>query len=459
MTKRNWCLGAMLGCLLAAHCTAPRILPAVEPVEEFIEALRRRQMFDVGQSYLEALQTSSLIDDKQRRMIPYEQARLLVDESRTLRDVNRRQELLETAQQKFEQFVNENSAHPLVASAKNEMGNVLVERGRTAWDKSQRPVNAGQKEEFVTEARKWFEQARQVFDEAGTQFEQELKGYPTYIDQKETELAAARNRALVNAIQARLLAGTVVFELAKTYATEDKQRTDMLQQATAQFASIYEKHQRRLAGLYARMWQGRCHQELGDTKQALSYYGELLAQPDEPAELIVSKRRTLPLAMLCWLTESEAKFDEVARQGTAWLAQARGNEAQTPEGLAIQYHTADAIDRRAQSLEARDGQRGRDLRDAARLAAEVARFPATIRMTPNVCWHACEMSNPMDYRPHLPMVDQRSSGPDRMTIAQTNPSRGAHKPMPRRFVGPKRTRRGTGRGHGQLSAGRRALRR
>lgn len=375
MKYRRWiALFIAVGLVLSAWSRTSWVR-GEEPVEAFLEGLRRRQMFDMAQAYLESLETSSLVGDEVRQTIPYELGRTLVDETRTLRDVNRRLELLEAAQQKFEQFVNENSQHPLAASAKNEMGNVLVERGRAAWDKSQRPVNSQEKDQLVTEARQWFEQARKVFDEAATEFEAELKSYPTYIDQKETELAAARNRALVNAIQARLLSGTVVFELAKTYPTDDEQRTKMLTDAAGQFAAIYEEHQRRLAGLYARMWQGRCYQELGDTKQALTYYGELLAQPDEPDEFRVLKRRTLRLALQCWLSEGEQKFDEAARQGAAWLLQARGNEPQTPEGLAIQYLTAEALDRRAETLDERDDQRGRDLRDATKLAAEVAKLP------------------------------------------------------------------------------------
>src|SRR5690606_25519254 len=118
--------------------------------------------------------------------------------------------------------------------------------------------------------------------DAEARFDAELKNYPTYIDRKETELLAGRDAALLNLLQTRLLSATVVYELAKSHAPGEAEREQLLKSAAEEYAKIYEQYQRRLAGLYARMWQGRCLQDLGNTKQALTYYGELLVQPDEP---------------------------------------------------------------------------------------------------------------------------------------------------------------------------------
>lgn len=366
--------GVALGTALVA-LFVPGPAQAGEPVEAFLEALRSRQMHDVALEYLDSLRTSRLVDDEVRQTILYEEAKTLVDEARTLRDMTRRSEQLELARQKFEQFLQEQPSHSLAASAGMELGNVRLERGRTALEKSRRPVYAEEKPQLIEEARSEFEEARKVFTDADARFDAELKEYPTYIDRKETELLARRDRALLNLIQARLLSASVTYELAKSYPSESKQRTELLEQAAGQYAQIYEQYQRRLAGLYARLWQGRCYQDLGNRKQALTYYGELLAQPDDPEEFRVLKRKALRLAMECWLDDPEPKHDEAIRQGTEWLQQARGSEPQTAEGLAIQWLTAKALQMRAATLDDRDGQKQRDLREATRMATEVARLP------------------------------------------------------------------------------------
>ena len=46
---------ALVGCLVALLATDQLPVRAAEPVEAFLEGLRRRQMFDMAQAYLESL--------------------------------------------------------------------------------------------------------------------------------------------------------------------------------------------------------------------------------------------------------------------------------------------------------------------------------------------------------------------------------------------------------------------
>lgn len=371
---RLWCLWSSGAIIAFAVCLfAPPSL-AREPFEAFLEGLRQRQMFDSAREYAESMRTSPLLSEELKATIPFELGRISVEEARTQQNVTDRLNLLDEARTQFEQFLKAAPEHPLAAETSLELGNVLVERGRAYLETSRRPSEVAARPQHLTDARNYFEQAQKVFADAETRFDAELKKYPAFIDSKEADKLEARNRALLNTMQARLLKATVIYESAATFEEATPQRTKLLEEAAAAYAAIYEQYQRRLAGLYARMYQGRCFQDLGNTKQALTYYSELLAQPDDPDEFRVLKRKTLRLAMMCWLDDSEKKYDEVIRQGEAWLGQARGSEPQTTEGLAIRWLTALGYEQRALAYDGDDPRRTSDHRQAVNLATAVAQY-------------------------------------------------------------------------------------
>ncbi|MBX3414162.1 MAG: hypothetical protein KF708_15850 [Pirellulales bacterium] len=366
-TCRLALLALVLGCLA-------RSAGAKEPFEAFLEALRQRQMFDTAREYLETMSTSPLISDEQRSTIPFQRGRILMDEARAQQRMADRLALLDQARAQFEQFLQASPEHALTGETSLELGNVLVERGRALIEAARRPAEAASREQNLAEARKFCTEAEKVFAASQTRFDEELKKFPSFIDNKDTAQLEARNRALFNAMQARLLKATVIYETAATYDEGSRERKKRLEAAAAAFGEIYDEYQRRLAGLYARMYQARCFQDLGDLPQALSYYDDLLAQPDEPDEFRILKRKTLRLAMMCWLDERQNKYDEAIRQGESWLSQARGNEAELPEGLAIRWLTARGYEQRAASLDAKDPRRAGDHRQAVTHATAVARL-------------------------------------------------------------------------------------
>lgn len=366
--------GIVAWCVLAATAR----VSAEEQVQKFLEELRRRQMFDVAVEYLDRLRDSRLVSDDVKQTILYEQGLTLVAEAQTLRDFNRRETQLELAREKFEQFIKNNPGHPLAGLASVQLGNVLVERGRAKIESSKRPTKAQMKDELVAEGRQLLDQAQKVFTDAETRFDEELKTFKANIDPDDRETIAARDAARDSLVRAHLLTATVLYEQSKTYAPGSKENKDLLEQSAAKYEKVYEDYRRLMAGLYARMWQARCYQELGDLKRALLYLEEVLAQPDDPQEFRELKRKALRLALLCWMDEEQKKYDVVIDRATGWLQQARGNEDLTAEGLAIRWLLAQTYELRAKQLEAEaenKAQSERDLRNAVKEATEVARQP------------------------------------------------------------------------------------
>ena len=367
------CVIPWLGLTLLLSTTAS--LPAAEPVQAFLDGLRRRQMYDMALEYLDRLPQNTLVSEDVKQIIPYERGRTLVEQARADRDVSRRMKQLDEARRSFEQFVADHPEHPLTAAANTELGNVLVERGRARLELARRPSRASRKDQLIAEARQLFKKARTVFEDAEKTFAGELEKYPKHIDPEDRERFEARKQVRENLIRARLLAGLVLYDAAKSFPESSRQRSERLTEAAEKFQQIYNRYRTILAGLVARMWQARCYQDLGDTRRALTYYDELLAQPDEPQEFRSLKRKTLRLVLECWLSEKERKYDRAIEQGRAWLSQARGTDARTVEAFAIRYLTAQALWTRAETLDENDPQKRRDLNAAVDLATDVAKVP------------------------------------------------------------------------------------
>jgi hypothetical protein len=368
--------------LLALLCCAwpLSVATAAEPFREFLDGLRARDLHDVALLYIEQCRTSPLIDDETRSTLDFEEARLLVEGAHSIRDVNRRTEQLESARAKFQAFIDAHPDHALAPSASTQLGTILLERGRTKLERASRPTNADQREPLTAEARQLFEQAAAVFAAAETKFKTLLESFPRFIDSKDRARVQAREQARLDLIQAELSTAQVLFERAKSYPADSTDFKKLMQEAGDKYAAIYDTNRRLMAGLYARMWQGRCQQELGNTKQALTYYGDLLVQPDEPEAFRLLKAQTLRLAMQCWTSDDQRKFDEAIRQGTDWLERSR-DQSQSAEGLAIRWLLSQAHHQRAQDANLDPDLRKQDETAAQKHATLVSQISGDFQRT------------------------------------------------------------------------------
>ncbi|MEX0713278.1 MAG: hypothetical protein WD278_13065, partial [Pirellulales bacterium] len=359
LVRRGW-PACWARCLLAPLVLASlALLPAgeaaaAEQYERFLSGLRERRLYDMALEYLESMRASPLVTSEQRQTMPYEEGRILVESAREEREMAARTKLLDRARDRFQEFIQANSAHPLSASAEAQLGQVLVERARGLIFQSQRPVNAARQDAMVNQARALLTEAQAVFTAAEQKFEARLNQYPKFIDPKQAQQIEEREQARMDLIQARLLAGGVVYEIAKTQPAGSEEAKKQLQAAADKFGSIYEKYRNRLAGLLARVKQGQCYQDMGDTKRALGFYSEILSQPEELDEFRKLKATALHLTLQCLTSDQEKKHEEAIARGKEWLAGARGAEERYPDWLAVRYYLALAQKSHADALDPKE---------------------------------------------------------------------------------------------------------
>jgi tetratricopeptide (TPR) repeat protein len=362
-----------VGCLVLAVCPAG----AVEPSRAFVDGLRERGLHDMAMAYLARMSTSRLCPPDFRSEIDYEAAVTLMRGSRTVRVMSVRERNLDDARRLLEQFLAEHPDHALASSATSQLANVLVERGRMQAELAARPSKLpGEKKRLLGQARKLYTEAQEVFARAEKVFVDRLKEMPTgLIDPRKTKLIDERDQARRDLLDARLCLASVAYEIALTHEPDSKERTAGLTGAAKKYESLYEKYGLQLlAGLYARMWEGRCYKELGEWKRALAIFDELLTQSDEPESRRL-KRKALILILETRLQPRVKQYRQAIETAREWEKTARGSESSSIDGLTIKYLLANAYLERARTLEKDNPDRGKYLVAARQALGFVARFP------------------------------------------------------------------------------------
>ncbi len=175
-------------------------------------------------------------------------------------------------------------------------------------------------------------------------------------------------------MEAQFLTALILFEWAHTFPSESSEAEQQLQRAEEAFGVVADKYRRRVAGLSAVLFQGRCRQDRGDVRGALGFFEELLTLPDDEPSLRSLKTKALCHAMDCWLHPELQQVEQAIAQGQQRLERQRPDEQDDPDWLTLRLRLAEAYLQLASSdAGARD--RSRLQADARRLAVEVAKYP------------------------------------------------------------------------------------
>ncbi len=315
------------------------VAPAAEPARQFLQGLRDRGYYDTAVDYLNLMKTSKLAPVDLKETLLYELGSTLIEASRLQRDVVLREKQLDEARDALTRFVGQNPDHPLNNSANSQLGNLLVERARIKMEQSKQPK--ADKAAMLTAARQQYEDAYKVFARSQNDLKERLAKIKV-IDPKDEKGIETRDQLRADYLQVQLLSAAVREETVETMAKGSPEYTAMLTEAAGQYGEVYDKYRTRLAGLYARMYQGRCNQKLDKLKEALTFYAELLDQPDNPEEFRALKLKTMLLASQAWLASQPPLHQEAVKFLEPWIENARPAEGRQPEWLELRLALAEA---------------------------------------------------------------------------------------------------------------------
>ncbi|MFO0817319.1 MAG: EF-hand domain-containing protein [Pirellulales bacterium] len=372
----SWALG------IAGLSFAATPVTAAEPAKEFLAALREAMYHDVAIEYLDQIANSPLVPASFKESLGYERGITLMEGARYQKDFALREKQLDAAQAALDQFVTAQPNHAMVFSAKSELGNLLVERADLKMERAKRPAEI-QKDKLKTEARTLYDQAYKTFQALGEDIKKKLSQIPQNINrEKDPKRFDQRDQLRGEYLQAELLSAAVLEKSASTMDKASKEYKDTLTKAATEYGSIYNNYRQRVGGLYARMYQGGCYQNMGNFKEALSYYDELLQNPEEPKEFHELRTKVLLLAVDCWMHDSQKKYGEVLVKAGPWVEKAYPTEMRSKEIHALRLAVARASKLMADQIKAtkpKDPQVAQLMGDARKLAQFVARSPGDLQ--------------------------------------------------------------------------------
>lgn len=379
MHRRTW-LTNRFAALLATGLVVVLLRPsaAAEPAQEFLDGLRQRGMYETALLYLERSQTNPITPADFRTRIEFEQGRTLLEQARATADPDIRDRLLGEARAKLEQFLSGNPEEATAAAARGQLANILVYRATAEVGRAERMPQGSERNEVLAGARKLFDDARAVFDQTAEFYRQALTGLPQDPDpQEDRDLYDRRRSYRGELVQAQLLSGTVLFEQAGTYGEGDPKRTELFTSAAERMGKLYENYRRWAPGLYARLYEGRCYQQLGDLEKAIGCFEDLVALPsDQPSlrELIAKATRYQAESMI-----AQEQPDEAIARSQRWLDDATATELGHPEWAAVAFQLARAHEQKAESLAPGDPQRRTHLNEARARARDAAKVAGEVR--------------------------------------------------------------------------------
>jgi hypothetical protein len=336
---------------LTACLITPQIL-AREQAEEFVAGLRERGLHELALGYLQQMETSPLGDAAFRERIPYHRGVTLIAQARQSPDADQRAALFQQASRELDQFVAANPASPASAEALLELANVLVDQAKQSLAEARQipegAAYANERERLRQGARRLLTEAEPKFQQAAQFYSIALEKMPKTLDPNtQNELIAQRQEYRGRLAQVSVLAAQAEFESASTYPQSSDDFTKRHAATAKKLSELYEKYSRWLVGFYARLYEGRCYQALGDYQRALGCYEELISQSSvHPAfrKLIAAAYGYQAQCLI-----AQGKFDVAIANTTLWLKGAQEGEADMPEWLLVRFELAEALRAKAQA--------------------------------------------------------------------------------------------------------------
>jgi hypothetical protein len=358
---------------LSVLCLLTSRLSAGEPYLEFVEGLRDREYFDTAMEYLEWAEARPDLPADIKAVIPFEKAATLIQLAKMQRNPEAANATLGRAQAFLEQFLKASPDHPKAAKANSDAANVLVGKGKVAVLQSRSPSNAGKRAEFLKQAKDNFDAATKLFQDAATKYDKQWKDFGPFVEQtKEPEKFEAKEATERLKVRAELDVAIVQYEEAQIYDKEDPKRHATLKDAANKFELIHQKHRSQVAGLYARMYQGKCFEEQGDLLKALGLYGELLSHNAETAVMKNLQAQVTHFKLICLNSDKKADYVLVDKLADEWL-KANPTMIRTRYGTGVRYEKARALEMQAKARDVKDEDKKKLLTEALSLARLVNR--------------------------------------------------------------------------------------
>ena len=268
--------------LFAAPAGAQENAPDPTVVQDlkFLQGLRDRGYHDLALDFINSLRDDPETSPGLKALLDYEEGRGLLDESSRTGDLEKRRELLEAARVKLNAFAKANPNHPLAAEAGVQAARLLFERAQTAVLMANEIRGDAERKAKLAEARASFDESRTAYGAAIEPLRKKFAAYPPFIPDDDPR-HAQKDETHVAMMSAELQKALVDYEEAQTYPFGAGERNKLLDEGITAFEETYKRYRTYPAGIFARMWQGKCYEEQGKLNEAMGIYKEIMEHGDK----------------------------------------------------------------------------------------------------------------------------------------------------------------------------------
>lgn len=373
------------------------VVPAVRSEEqraEFIEALRRAGYYDMVVAYIERQLSREGLSETEREGLAFELAQALLDAASHEPDLQKRAAYLDRAADALRAYLEKYPEGTYAANAQFELARLEFERGRLYAAEAAAARSPQLALQAYERARAAFDQAKERFRRAAQLFEQRLKQFPIHIEANRTvvvggrripgrEARRLRQEAEINRILAQFHEAMVDYEYAHTYPEGSAAWREKLEAARGGFQRVFELYRTFLVGLHARMWMARCLDELGETRQALGLYEELLRHDPSEQTSSAARQSLVDLqreARYLWIVAQNklGNYELALEAAREWLRQNR-RLRYSETGQGVLWELARAAREMYTALPENSPQRRALLSEAINAWAELARLDSRYR--------------------------------------------------------------------------------
>ncbi len=291
----------------------------------FLRGLHERGHGDLAVHYLNQIKERPDLSEEVKTTWDLEMARSLRVAANETPNVDLQQKHILEAQQSLDKFLKEHANHEEAASAQMTSGDISLFRAQNALRTALR--DKAKKDTLIPEARKLFAEARPKYEQAVTMFKERVDKVQASMAGKKKFSSLRAERQFLGLVDswynARFKVATVDYNIGLTYSEQaDPNRKAVLQKAYKGFDSIYQENREERTGIYAKMWEGKALEEMGEFVTALEIYDEVMSArpPDKDS------RQAQWAAMFdevnrfrLMLLGRNKKYEELVADATDWL--------------------------------------------------------------------------------------------------------------------------------------------
>ena len=281
---------------------------AVEPVFEFLDALRNDRQGTMAIAYLNMLKETNRVPPELQEVFDLEMARSLQVAADETVNEDEAAKFRKDAQAALDTFLKTGAEHPEAGFAFDTYGNLAMDRGNKLTRQAAQQKDPARKEALAADARKEFAAAKPRFEEAVKRFavrladaEAEVKAA---IDQSQNKRGNVKfKRAAQSADQQRYFAendwlnarfklAMLNYYIAQTYSdVKNPEVQKSLNAAMTALDLIYQGYREARPGVLAHFWHGMALKELagitgkaGDKTTAEDIFDEVVARTPSPSD-------------------------------------------------------------------------------------------------------------------------------------------------------------------------------